>query len=277
MLTEQRKAELLQKISSGQNVFDVFFESISERQSLEEVEFLVANGADVNTIGYNRVTLLHTAIRTYNFEIVKFLVEKGAIINVQGGQYGDTPLHLACAFQINLDNVTSRIKFNIVQFLVNHGAIVNAKNYSNNTPLHLAYLAYAASYKNFNIVQFLFEQGADVNAINLEGKSVLDLARTNNDNNIVNFLTQTIRPKTRLIVDTSVNDTGDYKTRMTCPICLTNEKKIKLTCGHMLCKVCSDRVDKCPECRTPITTRDTVYYNKYLKYKNKYLALKKML
>ena len=80
---------------------------------------------------------------------------------------------------------------------------------------------------------------------------------------------------------TPVLDTNEYKsdlvTRMTCPICLDNEKKVRLNCGHMLCEICSDRVDKCSECREPITTRHTVFYNKYLKYKNKYLVLKKML
>jgi alpha-tubulin suppressor-like RCC1 family protein len=75
-----------------------------------------------------------------------------------------------------------------------------------------------------------------------------------------------------------VLDTNEYKsnlvTRMTCPICLTNERKVRLNCGHMLCEICSDKVDKCPECRTPIINKDAVFYNKYLKYKNKYLTLK---
>jgi hypothetical protein len=65
-----------------------------------------------------------------------------------------------------------------------------------------------------------------------------------------------------------------------CPVCQENIKDIRLTCGHMVCNMCATRLrdlnQKCPMCRKDITSMDKVYYNKkYLKYKNKYLSLKK--
>lgn len=63
-----------------------------------------------------------------------------------------------------------------------------------------------------------------------------------------------------------------------CPVCQDNIKDIRLTCGHMVCKNCATQLhalkQKCPICRKDITSMDKVYYNKYLKYKNKYFQLK---
>jgi hypothetical protein len=57
---------------------------------------------------------------------------------------------------------------------------------------------------------------------------------------------------------------------------LADTKTIKLNCGHLV----NDEEAKqstCPMCRTPITRRDRLYYNKYLKYKTKYLQLKNQM
>ncbi len=61
--------------------------------------------------------------------------------------------------------------------------------------------------------------------------------------------------------------------RIRCPICYTNECNVALNCGHMLCKICSESINTCPFCFKQIVTRLDLYYNKYLKYKTKYLAL----
>jgi hypothetical protein len=72
----------------------------------------------------------------------------------------------------------------------------------------------------------------------------------------------------------------DYSELLKCPICHSNIKDVKLSCGHMICKGCSiDFIKilklKCPLCRIESTELDEVkYYNKYLKYKMKYFKLK---
>ena len=75
-----------------------------------------------------------------------------------------------------------------------------------------------------------------------------------------------------------IDDAKNYLDYVKCGVCTLNIKNIRLNCGHMICSTCAydHRLRNCPLCRKPITNRDEVYYNKYLKYKTKYLQLKKM-
>jgi hypothetical protein len=91
--------------------------------------------------------------------------------------------------------------------------------------------------------------------------------------------TQAIDDKTLEGKDVEIDENPEVSVEMLrCSVCLINVKDIRLTCGHMLCKNCATQVrslsQNCPICRKPITSMDKVYYNKYLKYKNKYLQLK---
>ena len=74
------------------------------------------------------------------------------------------------------------------------------------------------------------------------------------------------------------NEQANYSELLKCPVCLENIKDIRLNCGHMLCTVCARILRQnnrpCPICRVPTTSYDKVFYNKYLKYKTKYLQLK---
>jgi hypothetical protein len=71
---------------------------------------------------------------------------------------------------------------------------------------------------------------------------------------------------------------ADIPKMITCPVCLYKIKDVRLNCGHLVCRDCSRGLKQstgiCPVCRQPITTTELVYYNKYLKYKSKYFALK---
>ncbi len=80
--------------------------------------------------------------------------------------------------------------------------------------------------------------------------------------------------------DLDSKDLEQYKDMMRCEICLTNIKDVRLSpCDHQFCKTCvksliNRRETKCPKCRVTFTSVNKVYYNKYLKYKMKYFALK---
>jgi len=350
MLTEQRKAELLQKIPSGRRVFK---DSIV-RKNLDEIDFLITNGAnldddseelplstalflyDFNTANFlltrganinvqdrTGATVLHAASQSGKLNIVDFLLTRGANINLQD-YFGVSALHIASGSgkldvvkflvekgadvnakdndkQTPLYIVSGSGKLDVIKFLVEKGADVNAKDKYYMTPLHNAIILHnikivnrfhgISLYNNLDIVKFLVEKGADVNAKDIYNRTPLDIAEDKNNSDIVNFLTLS---RARVIVDTPLlsretysageegtmkyyEDIEKFTKRLECPMCKVNEKKIVFQCGHMSCNSCSNKVDKCPECRAPITTRDTVYYNKYLKYKNKYLALKNKL
>ena len=76
-----------------------------------------------------------------------------------------------------------------------------------------------------------------------------------------------------------------YSKRLNCVLCKTNEvNTVLIPCGHLFCSRCIQinkelEIDKktrpkCPQCRTEYTSMHNIYFQKYLKYKNKYLQLK---
>jgi hypothetical protein len=66
----------------------------------------------------------------------------------------------------------------------------------------------------------------------------------------------------------------------TCPSCKTRIANDVLKCGHKVCNICKDTLisenGNCPRCKEPVyEDSDEEARRKYLKYKNKYLKLKK--
>ncbi|CAD6262197.1 unnamed protein product [Miscanthus lutarioriparius] len=44
-----------------------------------------------------------------------------------------------------------------------------------------------------------------------------------------------------------------------CPICLTNLMDMAFGCGHMFCGDCGTELERCPFCRSPVTTKITLH------------------
>ena len=44
-----------------------------------------------------------------------------------------------------------------------------------------------------------------------------------------------------------------------CGICLTEPRDCCLSCGHVTCRRCGERMTSCPLCRKPITARTRVF------------------
>ncbi len=96
---------------------------------LDIVEFLLLNGADINstTSGSTPLTIAAETNGAYNLNIVKFLINKGADINKQG-IYGWTPLMSAAIYGHK----------DIVAFLLSCGADANVKNRDGETVFDIA-------------------------------------------------------------------------------------------------------------------------------------------
>jgi hypothetical protein len=141
--------------------------------SVAVVKFLVFKGADVdmqNTVGR---TALFAASISGNVEPAKYLVSMGANVNAKDCE-GRTPLHYAA----------HNTEAECVKFLVSQGADVNVKDNDGNTPLHEA--AFSDLY--VDAARFLVFQGADVDATNNDGKTPLDVAREEKEMKMVKYL-----------------------------------------------------------------------------------------
>lgn len=105
------------------------------------------------------------------------LLQKHEDVISKHSRDGWTALHVACYFG----------QREAVQFLLEHGASVNviAKNDEANAPLHSAVTGIA---NRSALVTMLLKYGADVAATDAKGSTPLDLAREEQDANVVNLL-----------------------------------------------------------------------------------------
>ncbi|WP_333023901.1 ankyrin repeat domain-containing protein [Wolbachia endosymbiont of Pentidionis agamae] len=118
------------------------------REYTELAEYLIKKGADVNHQNSIGRTLLHKTAEDGNVAMVKFLVEKGARLDVLD-KWNDTPLHVAANVQANKGHLE------VVSYLIKEGADVNLTN--NYTPIHLA-----ITRGNLDMVKCLMDNGADL-------------------------------------------------------------------------------------------------------------------
>ncbi|KDN68182.1 hypothetical protein CSUB01_10565 [Colletotrichum sublineola] len=115
---------------------------------LKVSRYLLDKGADVNTQGGYYGNALQAVSEEGHQEIVQLLLDKGADVNAQGGHYGNA-----------LQAASKKGHQEIVQLLLDNGADVNAQGgYYGNA------LQAASSEGYQEIVQFLLDKGADVNA-----------------------------------------------------------------------------------------------------------------
>lgn len=108
----------------------------------------------------SKITIMFLAAYEKKEEIIKFLTENGAHINVRHGTY--SLLHVVLMHE-NLDSF---------KYLIEKGADIQVKDDFGNTLLHSA-----AKLGLLDIVHFLVEQGLDLQAKNSVGKTALDLAK----------------------------------------------------------------------------------------------------
>ncbi len=126
------------------------------------VKYLIERGADVNIDDDINCTPLHLASRWGRLDCAKYLVEHGADVNIMGGiEKNLTPLHSASVGG-HLD---------IVQYLIEQGADINRGGVERIMPLH-----FASSIGHLGVVKYLIERGADVGIKDKDGKTAYDRA-----------------------------------------------------------------------------------------------------
>ncbi|MDR2642497.1 MAG: ankyrin repeat domain-containing protein [Planctomycetaceae bacterium] len=145
----------------------------------EIVKYLVDKGADTHAEDKRGFGALHTAImlRTYykmqtadNYDlviidIVKYLVEHEADVNLPDNIDSARPIHLAALMGAE----------QIVRYLAEQKVKLNVKTPSGATPLHYALRGFA----KIDLVKFLVQNGCSVNDKNSDGKTPLHEAVAN--------------------------------------------------------------------------------------------------
>ena len=128
---------------------------------VEVLEWLKAQGADVNEPFMSNITRMHIAAMFNAVAAMEWLKAQGVDINARDAD-GKTPMHWA-AFGNYVD---------AMEWLNAQGADVNAQARDGNTPMHSA-----AEKDAVAAMEWLKAQGIDINARNTDGKTPMDRAK----------------------------------------------------------------------------------------------------
>ena len=133
-------------LKNGGTSYNELLDSII-KEDVKNAKALVSENPEiVRSITGHGNTPLHYAVEIGNLEIVEYLLDSGAEVDIKNNHL-NTPLHLAA----------SRGLIQISKLLIAKGADINAQNKDGRTPLH------HSIGKNRELLKFLLDSGADVN------------------------------------------------------------------------------------------------------------------
>ncbi|MDB4766140.1 ankyrin repeat domain-containing protein [bacterium] len=117
-----------------------------------------ADPSVVNSVDKWGFTALHGVAGEEHYDVVTFLVDRGANINAKNDE-GIAPLHIAAWPKM-------------VEMLVSHGADVNIRNKTGATPL----MIHAREPDRYDVLRALLRAGADPTLSDDDGRTALEIA-----------------------------------------------------------------------------------------------------
>jgi hypothetical protein len=118
-------------------------------------KYLIEKGADLNVIGGDSGTQINWAVHHDNVAIIKTLIENGAKLNIRN-QWGMTELHTAIW----------RGNIHVVEYLLDHGSDPNIKTNEGWTAMHYAYRS-----GHDNVIAMLKKRGMSMDAKDNMGRA----------------------------------------------------------------------------------------------------------
>ncbi|BFZ23416.1 hypothetical protein BsWGS_26455 [Bradybaena similaris] len=160
------------------NEMNDFVVSAAREGHIDLIGVLLDAGANVDYVNSEKTTPLMNA---KNADVVKFLVQRGAVVNNLSHYW---PLEYVLSS--NYYQRGSVDKEKIIEALLDQGAFVNGKNYGGRTPLMLAVAGSASR----SILQMLLDRGADGSLKASDGNTVLHIAASTQSPEYIEFLLQ---------------------------------------------------------------------------------------
>ena len=145
---------------------EILFHSVTSSGDLPKLKKLIEEKGGfqnvINSKDYAGCSPLYKAIERGNFDMVKYLIEKGADVNAE---WMPKKVEFELRKKIPLHIAIEKEEFLIMRHLLQKGAQIQATaEYGGDTALHIV----IRSTDNPEIVTNLIEFGADVNAVNKE-------------------------------------------------------------------------------------------------------------
>lgn len=157
----------------------------ARKNHVEVMKVLLAHGANVRARDFNGFTPLHHAVAWGGKDSVELLLAHGADVNDSKNGAVETPLHYAVGPGHE----------DIIALLLDHGADINAKDWNQDTPLHLAAKlsemmgpSGLSDNSDVKLAAFLLAHGADINARDKWNNTPLHLAARDGRNGVVELL-----------------------------------------------------------------------------------------
>ena len=151
------------------------FQEPAGKGDLEAVKKAIEKGGKVDKLDAAGQTALMWASEGGHMEVIKYLIEKGADVNIVSNKYGRGSAMIYAAAAGRLE---------VVQYLVDHGANINATSTSQNETA----LIWAVAMGHPDIVKYLLEKGADQTIINKNKENAIDVAKKVNRADMIKLL-----------------------------------------------------------------------------------------